>query len=147
MQLGLHPCHSPLQPQHPQPRQAHTRHSINTVTTHIQQVLEQCHGAISATSTCEHSGHHQPSCDHSSLWLWQPQLCFLGGMLKETKARKRKAGISHSVFKFLTHKLDSWQGKSMSSDDFGSPHGHIPKCSELANTSFLFGFSPSTSCL
>lgn len=50
------------------------------------------------------------------------------------KKPKEKVGISHSNFKFLTHKLDFLRGKSVSSDCFGSPHGRFHKCSWPTNT-------------
>lgn len=50
------------------------------------------------------------------------------------KLKEQKVGISPSIFKFLTHKLNSLRGKSISSDYFGTPHRHFPKCSQLTNT-------------
>lgn len=68
-----------------------------------------------------------PSFAAMDLFLY---VCWVGGggLRDETKRRKRKAGINHSLFKFLTHKLNSLRGKSVSSDYFGIPHGHFNKC-------------------
>lgn len=63
------------------------------------------------------------------------------------KKQKEKVGISPSIFKFLTHKLNSLRGKSISSDYFGAPHGHFPKCPRWQTQIIPVAFSHSTSCL